>query len=82
VTYPAEIQDDTGKVIWGGKIVYTDQVNQPVPADGNVGFYGTTPISKPVIENATAQDLLTALSALGLVLDDTLAPTTRSRSMM
>ena len=28
-SYPAEIQDDTGKTIWGGVIVFTDDTNQP-----------------------------------------------------
>ena len=70
-SYQAELIDTNGNVKQGDTIQFLDPANQPVNANGNVGFYGTTPIPKPVIENATAQDLLTALSALGLVLDDT-----------
>lgn len=36
-----------------------------------LGFYGTTPITKPTVSNATAADIITALAALGLITDDT-----------
>jgi hypothetical protein len=31
-TYPSQIQDPSGKVIWGGSIVYTDSASQPSPS--------------------------------------------------
>jgi hypothetical protein len=30
-TYPAQILDPFGKVIWGGSVQYTDSANQPSP---------------------------------------------------
>lgn len=46
--------------------------------EGNLGFYGTTPIAKPTVTgsrggNAALASLLTALASLGLIVDNTTA---------
>lgn len=41
--YPAQIQDSTSKVIWGGQIQYTDSTNQPSPS--------TPPITSGTLPN-------------------------------
>lgn len=56
-----------------------DRLDDPafsVALDGNIGFYGTTPISIPTVTGATGgnvalQNLLTQLDALGLIIDST-----------
>lgn len=52
-TYPAEIRDDNGKIIWGGNILFTDDTNQPAKS----GDVTATDIDSGA---ATSGQLLTA----------------------
>lgn len=60
--YPAQIQDSTSKVIWGGSIQYTDSTNQPSPSTPPITS-GALPTQ--AIVSGTAVQLSTSRQATG-----------------
>jgi len=80
---------DSGVIAWANGVDATlagvrgtagsTEITSALKVLGNVGFYGTTPVAKPVItgsrgtESAATTSTRAALVALGLVTDSTTA---------
>ena len=71
-TYAATFDDSSGETRLEGSITFPDGLGAINSPDVTLlGFYGTDPITKPLVSDPSAAAIITALSQLGLITDDT-----------